>query len=159
MTQENLLDAVVADLSELFNRYKLVNSLDFERTVRVFANNLPIREGDDEATDLEAPPEPYILAKIPNGELPGNGEMQTVSVVLLICVQDPDPNRQGYRDALHIINEIILHYGSCDIVGGRYQVIYPVSWAMQEEDTHPHYFAAVAVKFETAAIFKEVPET
>lgn len=159
MTQENLLDAVVADLTELFEDCKLKNSLNFERVVRVFPQNLPIRDGNDEETDPEAPPEPYVLVRIPSGELPGNGEQQTISVLLAICVCDRDPNRQGYRDTLHIINEILLHYGACDIVGGRYQVVYPIKWATQEEDTHPYYFAAVSISFEAAAIFKEVPET
>lgn len=159
MTQENLLDAVVEDLSELFRHYKLKNSLGLEREVRVFPHELPVREGDDEETNPSAPPEPYILVKIPEGELPGNGETQTVGVVLVICVCDRDRNRQGYRDTLHIINEILLRYGSCDVVGGRYCLQYPIKWAMQEEDTHPYYFAAMSLKFEAAAIFKEVPET
>ena len=159
MTQENLMDAVKLDLENLFQNLKLTNSLGVERVVRVFTQDLPIREGDDEETDPEAPPEPYVLVRLQEGELPGNGENQTVNVVLVICVHDRDPNRQGYRDALHIVNEIMLRYGSCDIVGGRYQLRYPIKWANQEEDTHPYYFAAMALTFEAPAIFKEVPET
>lgn len=159
MTQENLMDAVKEDLEELFGDFKLTNSLGVERVVRVFTQDLPIREGDDEETDPEAPPEPYVLVRLQEGELPGNGESQTVSVVLVICVHDRDPNRQGYRDTLHIVNEIMLRYGACDIVGGRYQVQYPIKWATQEDDTHPYYFAAMALNFEASAIFKEVPET
>ena len=77
----------------------------------------------------------------------------------IICVCDPDPNRQGYRDALHIVNEIVRHYERDGIVANRYEAQHPIRWATQEEDTHPYYFAAVGLPFYAPAIFKEVPET
>lgn len=45
------------------------------------------------------------------------------------------------------------------IVGRRYEVQYPIKWVTQEEDTHPYYFAGMALTFAAPAIFKEVPET
>ena len=78
---------------------------------------------------------------------------------MVICVCDPDPNRQGYRDALHIVNEIVRHYERDGIVANRYEAQHPIRWATQEEDTHPYYFAAVGLPFYAPAIFKEVPET
>lgn len=158
MTQENLQDAVVADLETLFKTYKLTNSQGVERAVRVFSQDLPIREGGDEETDPQAPPEPYVVVRLRQGELPAADTQQTVDVVLAVCVHDPDPNRQGYRDTLHIVNEIMRHYGSNGVVARRYVAQYPIQWALQEEDTHPYYFAGVAVKFDAPAIFKEVPE-
>uniref|UniRef100_A0AAU8B536 Tail completion protein n=1 Tax=Dulem virus 34 TaxID=3145752 RepID=A0AAU8B536_9CAUD len=159
MTQELLLDTVVEDLEKLFSHYKLVNSLGVERTVRVFPQDLPIREGDDEETDKEAPPEPYVIVRLPEGELPEQDARQTVEVVLVVCVCDPDRNRQGYRDAFHIVNEIMQHYGANGVVGNRYEVQYPIKWATQEKETHPYYFAAVGLSMAAPAIFKEVPET
>ena len=76
-----------------------------------------------------------------------------------ICVYDQDPNRQGFRDALHIVNTILTHYGRNGIVGRRYEVQYPIQWVVPEEDTHPYYFAGMALKLAAPAIFKEVPET
>lgn len=159
MTQEFLQDAIVEDLEQLFKHFSLVNSQGVERAVNIFPQGPPIREGDDEETDAEAPPEPYVTVKLSEGELPEQDARQTVSVVLLICVHDPDPNRQGYRDALRIVHEIIRHYGRDGTVAGRYEAQYPIRWAAQEEDTHPYYFAAVGLSFYTPAIFKEVPIT
>ena len=139
MTQEFLQDAIVEDLKQLFSHYTLTNSLGVERAVKIVPQGLPIREGDDEETDAEAPPEPYVAVKLSDGEVTAQDARQTVNVVMVICVCDPDPNRQGYRDALHIVNEIVR--------------------ATQEEDTHPYYFAAVGLPFYAPAIFKEVPET
>ena len=181
MTQEFLQDAVVADLEQLFKGETLKNSAGVEREIRVFPQDLPIRAGadiepepDPVEEDLEAEqledkttaetepedvPEPYVIVRIPGGELPDQDTRQQVEVILVVCVCDPDPGRQGFRDALHIVNAIMAHYGENGIVGRRYEVQYPIKWVTQEEDTHPYYFAGVALKLAAPAIFKEVPET
>lgn len=182
MTQEFLQDAVVADLEQLFKGETLKNSAGVEREIRFFPQDLPIRAGADiepepdpveedlEAEQLEdqAPaeetkpedvPEPYVIVRIPGGELPDQDTRQQVEAILVVCVYDPDPGRQGFRDALHIVNTILTHYGANSIVGRRYEVQYPIKWVTQEEDTHPYYFAGMALTFAAPAIFKEVPET
>ncbi len=173
MTQEFLQDAVVADLEQLFKGETLKNSAGVERRIQVFPQDLPIRAGADlepeldpeEDPDLEPEqppedvPEPYVIVRIPGGELPNQDTRQQVELVLVICVYDPDPNRQGFRDALHIVNTILTHYGRNGIVGRRYEVQYPIQWVVPEEDTHPYYFAGMALKLAAPAIFKEVPET
>ena len=173
MTQEFLQDAVVADLEQLFKGETLKNSTGVERRIQIFPQDLPIRAGADlepeldpeEDPDLEPEqppedvPEPYVIVRIPGGELPNQDTRQQVELVLVICVYDPDPNRQGFRDALHIVNTILTHYGRNGIVGRRYEVQYPIQWVVPEEDTHPYYFAGMALKLTAPAIFKEVPET
>jgi len=157
MTQESLLDTLAADLDALFQHYRLKDSAGKERTVRVYAQDLPFREGAD--GDEDEPPEPYVIVRLPEGELPEAGAAQTMEAMLIVCVCDPSPDRQGFRDALHIVNTILLHYGENGLVGRRYVLHYPIKWAAQEEDTHPYYFAAMALSFEGPAIFKEVPDT
>lgn len=178
MTQEFLQDALVADLEQLFKGETLKNSAGVERQIRVYPQDVPIRAGADTEEDLEPVedadleeqkppeetepedvPEPYVIVRLPGGELPAQDVRQTVEAVLVVCVCDPDPNRQGFRDALHIVNKILTHYGKNGIVGRRYEVLYPIKWVTQEEDTHPYYFAAMALKLSAPAIFKEVPET
>lgn len=177
MTQEFLQDAVVADLEQLFRGENLKNSAGVERRIRVYPQDLPIRAGADiepepepveedapedqptEETEPEDVPEPYVIVRVPGGELPDQDARQQVEVILVVCVCDPDPGRQGFRDALHIVNTIMTHYGKNGIVGRRYEVQYPIKWVTQEEDTHPYYFAGMALKLAAPAIFKEVPET
>ena len=179
MTQEFLQDAVVADLEQLFRGETLKNSAGVERRIRVYPQDLPIRAGADiepepveedleaeqledqttEETEPEDVPEPYVIVRVPGGELPDQDARQQVEVILVVCVCDPDPGRQGFRDALHIVNTIMTHYGKNGIVGRRYEVQYPIKWVTQEEDTHPYYFAGMALKLAAPAIFKEVPET
>lgn len=182
MTQEFLQDAVVADLEQLFQGETLKNSAGVEREIRIFPQDLPIRAGADiepepdpveeeleakqlegqepeEETKPEDVPEAYVIVRVPGGELPDQDARQQVEVILVVCVYDPDPGRQGFRDALHIVNAILTHYGENGIVGRRYEVQYPIKWVTQEEDTHPYYFAGMALKLAAPAIFKEVPET
>ena len=181
MTQEFLQDAVVADLEQLFQGETLKNSAGEDRRIRVSPQDLPIRAGADiepdpepveedpeeeqledqptAETEPEDVPEPYVIVRVPGGELPAQDTRQQVEVILVVCVYDPDPGRQGFRDALHIVNTIMTHYGKNGIVGRRYEVQYPIKWVTQEEDTHPYYFAGMALKLAAPAIFKEVPET
>lgn len=184
MTQEFLQDTLVSDLRELFKGETLMNSAGVKFPIRVYPQDVPIRAGSDVEEDLGPVekmylsaelkeedwdpqegfepgdvPEPYVIVRLPGGELPGQDERQKVEVVLVVCVHDPDPKRQGFRDALHIVNKIMAHYGKNGIVGGRYEVQYPIKWVTQEEDTHPYYFAAMALTLSAPAIFKEVPET
>lgn len=158
MTQESLLDALAEDLAALFQRRRLKSSSGAERPVRVYPQDLPFREGPDE-TEADEPPEPYILVRLPSGELPDQDAPHRLDALLVICVQDPSPDRQGYRDALHIVNTILHRYGGNGVVGGRWVLQYPIKWLLQDEDTHPYYFAAMALSFEGPAIYKEVPET
>ncbi len=159
MTQEFLQDAVVEDLESLFQHHRLTNSLGVERAVKVYPHDTPIRQGDDEAQDPEAPPEPYVIVRTMGGSIQDESSPQVVEIVLVICVYDRDPARQGYRDALHIVNEVYRHYASNGVVGKRYVLQYPIRWATPDDDSHPYYFAAMALNFEAPAVTKEVPET
>lgn len=158
MTQENLLDVVVDDLRCLFAHDTLPNSLGIERTVQVYRQDLPIRAGTDEEPAEEDPPEPYVLVRLYQGELPGLGVRQKVDVVLTICVVDQDQNRQGYRDALHIVNSILTRFAKNPCIGRKYEVQYPIRWATQEEESHPYYFAAMALTFDAPPYYTEVTE-
>lgn len=148
----------MADLSALFQDSRTRFPPEKSWPVQVFPQDLPFREGPDEA-EWDEPPDPYVIVRLPSGELPNQDTPQKIEAVLVICVKDPAPDRQGFRDALHIVNTVLRHYGENGVVGGRWVLQYPIKWAAQEEDTHPYYFAAMALTFEGPAIFKEVPET
>ena len=149
MTQEFLQDAMVADLKALFDHERLKNSLGVEREIQIYPQDVPIRESDDEAQDREAPPEPYVVVRLRGGKTESDDDPQIIDAVLVAGVYDPDPGRQGYRDALHIINKIYHHYS---------EVLYPMEWTTQEEDTHPYYFTALSLRIQAPAVHKEVPE-
>lgn len=158
MTQEFLQDAMVADLKELFAHERLKSSLGVEREIQIYPQDVPIRESDDEAQDKKAPPEPYVVVRLRGGKTESDDDPQIIDAVLVACVYDPDPGRQGYRDALHIINKIYHHYSACAVIGNRWEVLYPMEWTTQEEDTHPYYFTAMSLRIQAPEVHKEVPE-
>ena len=159
MTQEFLQDAVAEDLREVFKHYLVKNSNGTGRAVNIYAQDVPIREGEDETENGDDLPEPYIVVRTTAGSLPEPDREQEITLALIICVWDENRDRQGHRDVLHIVYVILERYGANDIVGKRYQIKFPIKWATQEEDTHPYYFAGMALTFDAPAIFKEVPET
>lgn len=158
MTQEFLLDAIVEDLREIFQHTRLKNSLGVERAVQVYAQDVPVRADDDEGENPEAPPEPYVLVRIRGGKTEDDNTQQVIDAVVVACVCDEDPNRQGFRDALHIINTIYQHYSADAVIGKRWEVLYPMEWATQDEDTHPYYFAGMSLRIQAPAVHKEVPD-
>ena len=95
MTQEFLQDAMVADLKALFAHERLKNSLGVEREIQIYPQDVPIRESDDEAMDREAPPEPYVVVRLRGGKTESDDDPQIIDAVLVTCVYDPDPGRQG----------------------------------------------------------------
>ena len=159
MDMNTLQDALIRDLAALFKDFKLHSSINEESSLRIYRQFIPIRVGEDEDPEAYVPPEPYIQVKLADGELNDRDERQTANVVLMIGVCDHDPNRQGYSDALNIVEMIKLHYGANGVFGKSFEVETPIRWAISDEDTHPYYFAAVGLPFYAPAIFKEVPET
>lgn len=158
MTQEFLLDAIVEELRKVFKHTKLKNSLGVARAVQVYPQDVPVRTDDDEGENKEAPPEPYVLVRIRGGKTEDDNAPQVIEAVAVACVYDEDENRQGFRDALHIINTIYQHYSADAVIGNRWEVIYPIEWTTQDEDTHPYYFAALSLRIQAPAVHKEVPE-
>lgn len=158
MTQEFLQDAIVEDLKTMFAHYCLKNSMGVERPPNVYPHDTPVRRGDDEEQDREAAPEPYVIVRTMSGSIQDENSPHVVEIVLVICVYDREPDRQGYRDALHMVNEICYRYATNGIVAKRYTLQYPIKWVTPDDDTHPYYYAAVSLNFETTAVVKEEPE-
>ena len=99
-----------------------------------------------------------MVVRLRGGKTESDDDPQIIDAVLVVCVYDPDPGRQGYRDTLHIINKIYHHYSACAVIGGRWEILYPMEWVTQEEDHHPFYFAAMSLRIQAPAVHKEVPE-
>ncbi|OUP26922.1 hypothetical protein [Faecalibacterium sp. An192] len=169
MTAEFAADALAADLEELFAGQLFRSSAGGERAIRYFVNDLPVRTGNDEDRSQDAP-EPYIIVRIGEGTIPEGDAAQEVQIVLVVALYDDRPDRQGYRDLLHIIQEIAARYcknpvirirpGSAGARGGPYTVKKPIQWAIwNDSKAHPYYLGAVEFQLEIPTICPEVPFT
>ena len=169
MTAEFAADALAADLEDLFAGQLYRSSAGEKRAIRYFVNDLPVATGNDEDRSQDAQ-EPYIIARITEGNIPEGDAAQEVQIILVICLYDDRPDRQGYRDVLHIIHEITARYcknpvvrlrpGSAGARGGPYTVKKPIQWAIwNDSKAHPYYLGAVEFKLEIPTICPEVPFT
>ncbi|HIV44350.1 MAG TPA: hypothetical protein H9996_09175 [Candidatus Faecalibacterium avium] len=168
MTAEFAADALAADLEDLFAGQLFRSSAGEKRAIRYFVNDLPVATGNDEDRSQDAQ-EPYIIARITEGTIPEGDAAQEVQIVLAICLYDDRPDRQGYRDVLHIIHEIIGRYcknpvirirpGSVGARGGPYTVKKPIGWSVQNQPTTPYYYGIVEFSLEIPNICPEVPFT
>lgn len=169
MTAEFAADALAADLEELFAGQLFRSSAGGERAIRVHVNDLPVRTGNDEDRSQDAP-EPYIIVRSGEGTIPEGDAAQEVQIVLVVALYDDRPDRQGYRDLLHIIQEIAARYcknpvirirpGSAGARGGPYTVKKPIQWAIwNDSKAHPYYLGAVEFQLEIPTICPEVPFT
>lgn len=168
MTAEFAADALAADLEDLFAGQLYRSSAGEKRAIRVHVNDLPVPTGNDEDRSQDAQ-EPYIIARITEGTIPEEDAAQEVQIILVICLYDDWPDRQGYRDLLHIIQEITARYcknpvirlrpGSAGARGGPYTVKKPIGWSVQNQPTTPYYYGIVEFSLEIPNICPEVPFT
>ena len=168
MTAEFAADALNEDLKELLAGQLYRSSAGEKRAIRVHVNDLPVATGNDEDRSQDAP-EPYMIVQIGEGTIPEGDAAQEVQIVLVIALYDDRPDRQGYRDVLHIIHEIIGRYcknpvirirpGSVGARGGPYTVKKPIGWSVQNQPTTPYYYGIVEFSLEIPTICPEVPFT
>ena len=167
MTPEEMQNALVADLTALFEG-EIFFTLDGERRpLGVYPQDLPVVAGWDADDRQEESREPYLIVRVEEGEIQNPDSPQTVDVILVICTCNPDPSRQGHRDVLHIVHKIMQRFTTCPVVnpvdsgekGSAFTVLHPLRWAAQNEDTHPYYFGAVSLKLEVPSWHQESPFT
>ena len=99
-----------------------------------------------------------MVVRLRGGKTESDDDPQIIDAVAGGLCLRPRSGAPSYRDALHIINKIYHHYSACAVIGNRWEVLYPMEWTTQEEDTHPYYFTAMSLRIQAPAVHKEVPE-
>ena len=123
--------------------------------MRVFEQELPIPEDPDDA-DAEVKNMPFLIARVIKGTIAGWEEPQIVEVIFTFCVYDNAPDRQGHKDCLAVIHRILARFRKDPRIG-NYIATEKVTWALNDEDSHPFYAGAVQMQFESARFVKEDP--
>ena len=79
----------MADLADLFEGQTLPSSAGDRRPIRVYSQDLPIIEGLDETEDrTEEIPEPYIIVRTNEGNIPDANSAQEIDLILVVCTYD-----------------------------------------------------------------------
>lgn len=146
MNARLLQDALVADLLTLFGerRYKAPDG--GTEHLSVFAQNLPKRQSENDDD-----PFPYIIVRIDSGDIETQTDPHKVVVMFLVGIYDDDPQNQGHRAVLEIMELIQQHYEEMPLVDGKYTFIDPFKWALQDEESYPYFFGGVEISFKLPA--------
>lgn len=154
-TPFDLQDALCAEMNELFEGFPLKDADGNRTALKVYAQDLPETETDDEDnTD----PTPYCIVKLVDGTAGGNAN--NIRVVLVFCVRDKSRDRQGHRDILTLIFRVYERFAKHPYIGN---FVFPsddaaaFEWAIQDEDTYPFNIGACKLMFNAPSIQKEDP--
>ena len=170
MTELNLLDALVARLTELFRGYELPAKGGLMQNVKVLAQNLPKPSAvsvktDDEDESIE--PQGYTVTDIESlfpcvivklGEVidkeEGSLDQSRINVQFVIGVYDSSDTArdcQGYRDVYNIMEVIRQDLLSMPtrILDSRYRLEMPFTSGLIDDDVWPLYFGYIETVWET----------
>ena len=145
MIPTDLQRAFVAELDALFGDYLITD----RKKVNIFFQWLPIDTGEDEGV---ADIFPYVLVIMNAGEIKGRDNTgflseNLINVSFIVGVKDDNPNRQGYQDAVNMINAIYLHFMKNQFkpLAKLFSIQQNVKWELpdQSTDSHPFYMAAL----------------
>lgn len=163
-----LQDDLAAEFEKVLKDFRLKDPQGNSSKINIFLQNLPMPEplmqGDIPVEALEngladqltAPdPYPYIIVRIEDGEIKDEDSAQTVNIYLIIGIYEPDYDKQGHKDVLNIIAKLYERFGKNPVLNGKYTIQYPVSWAIQDEESYPFYFGGMNLAFEMAAMRRE----
>lgn len=148
MNARILQDALVADLMELFKDRRYKKPDGSSSAPSVFSQALPKQQTDAET---EIDPFPYIIVRIDSGGIEKQTDPYKVSLLLLLGAFDDDPNNQGHRTILEMIELIQQHYEEHPDLAGKFVFTDPFDWALQDEDSHPYFFGGIEITFNVPA--------
>lgn len=144
-------DAMVEELKQLFKGKKYAGPAGRE-LLNVYKQDVPIPEDNDEDADTEAAASPYVVVELTGGVINTPDEPQIVEMSLTICAFDTSTKRVGYQDVVNIKEDIVQRFCTMPYFGGAFTVNYPITWAMQRDDTHPYYYGAVLLNVTVPAM-------
>lgn len=161
MTPLDLQDAIVEALRSELAPLRLMNSIGNEVGVKVFPQFKPFRAPRPAPTVNDADlPEPYVQVVLVSGQQSEINAPNEIDVVIAVEVCDPDPDRQGYRDASHILNVVLGFFERKAVIAKAFELKRPIKWDNEIDPTrHPYYSAAIGLHFEGPTIYREEPET
>ena len=134
-------DALVEMIEELFEGKKF-NGQEGRKELKVFKQDLPVPEEIDDDADTDMANAPYIVVRMTGGDIKDEDSPQAVEFSLVICCYDTGRNREGYQDVANIKEDIVQRICTAPYFGGAFTVLKPITWALQQDDTHPYYYGA-----------------
>lgn len=168
-----LQDDLVEELKKIFDGFRLKNPLGESSEINVFSQSLPIpapvappadaeqeliEEGlvDTDPVKVEDP-YPYAIVRVQEGKIETIDGAQSVAAFIILGVYDESLQNQGHKDVLNMIQKIYERFAKNAILAGKYELLHPIEWTLQDEESYPYFIGGMALNFGTLPIRREDP--
>jgi hypothetical protein len=152
MTPSILQGILVEETKNLFLNYRLKNVKKERVPLNIYPQYLPAKKEQNDIAHF-----PYLLVKVMDGESKDEETEDTCKIAFVVGIYDEDDKYQGYKDVMNIIEKIRQH-----LFRKRYfeqfELMYPFSWVIHEEDTYPFYFGGIETNWGIPKIIMEDEE-
>ena len=125
------------------------------RPVSIFEQELPFPADNDADADTEDAPSPFIIVRAEEGDIRGDDNPQRMEFSIIMCAYDDSRFRRGWQDVVNMREKIIQRFCAKPYFGGAFTVLKPITWAMQQDDTHPYYYGAITVTCTAPALTQD----
>lgn len=151
MTPLELQDELVTEMEVIFKDHVYKTPKGERVPIRVFPQNIPVSETDDEEEPI-----PNITVKLHSGKDDGTRDsFNTISIVIVIGIWDDALDAQGYRDVMNIIQKIYERFHKNPDLNHKAAYKGDFNWILPEEGSYPYYYGACSMNFYIAAIRRE----
>lgn len=151
-TIKYLQDALIEVLKKEFTGYKLVNQQENLVNFNIYPNSLPEKKRENDENHF-----PFFITKVINGKIESMNDDETVIILILIGIFDDNDNNQGNKEIINIIEKCKNFLMNSRFIQG-YELIYPLEWAIQEEDTKPYYYGGIETRWKIKKIKEKEDE-
>lgn len=157
MNPEELQDELAELTKWLVDGERMQDTAGNEAPVNVYKQNIPWRTGTDTGAGADRP-EPYVLIALAGGQRKTGADLyETVNVVVTALVGNTERDRQGHRDALHLLRKLYLSLTEHPVVAGKWRYQGDIQWALDDSD-NTAAAAAMLLTFDHLAEDPVIPD-
>ena len=109
-------------------------------------------DGEEEAAVFQCP---WCLVKIDGGHITGVNEPQEIGIVICFGIYNKESDNQGHVEIVNLIQRVYERFATNPILDKKYVCQGEFEWQLQEEDTYPYFFGAIATKFKFQGFMRE----
>lgn len=149
-----LQKALVEEIKVLFAGYETENAAGKLVPLNVYPQSLPEKTDEEDSAHF-----PYVVVRIVDGGIPSEEVAASCRMVIVTGIYDDNPDYQGNKTVLNILQRIQTHLLAKRIIDGKFAIQYPYNWQIyDDEDLHPYYFGGAETNWTLPAVQQEVDD-
>ena len=145
-----LQDFLVKEVKNLFKGFTLKNANGEEAPLNVYPQYLPARKGQKDTAHY-----PFVVVKLLSGEDPSEEDPNSCRVLFYCGIFDDNENYQGHKDCMNVMQKIYDHLTRHWVFDKKYEVQYPISWTLTDEDFYPYYYGGLETTWTVGKVTRQ----